>query len=305
MLAHTVFVSMNVRLLETLVWVARLGGIGAAARRLNLTQPTVTRRIQELEAELRTTLLVRGGRNVVLTAAGRRCIAHAELILAEMAAMHIAVTDRSAVTGIVRLGVVELVALTWLDRFLQRVREAYPNLTVQIDVDLSSRLIGKLTRRHLDIIMVPGPVSVPNVARVPLGSCALRWMAAPTFLEGAELSLEGLAAAPILSMPPEADAYDMMMDWFRSAGTEPRRVSFCSSLSVVASLVRKGIGISLLPLDIVADDIQGGRLVPIIKRRGGPNPHYSVAYLPSAEMTFLASIADIAQQESWHGRQSE
>lgn len=58
---------MDSRQLQTFLWVVRLGGVGAAARHLNVTQPTVTRRIQELERELKAPLLEREGRNVVPT----------------------------------------------------------------------------------------------------------------------------------------------------------------------------------------------------------------------------------------------
>ncbi len=56
---------MNESQLKTLLWVARLGGIGAAAKHLHMTQPAITRRIQELERELGAPVLRRDGRNVV------------------------------------------------------------------------------------------------------------------------------------------------------------------------------------------------------------------------------------------------
>ena len=66
---------MDARGLETLLWIVRLGGVGAAARHLNLTQPAVTRRVRALEGELGAQLFRREGRNVALTQAGRNCVA--------------------------------------------------------------------------------------------------------------------------------------------------------------------------------------------------------------------------------------
>ena len=131
--------AMDSRHLETLLWVVRLGGVGAAAQHLNLTQPAVTRRIQELERELGAKVLRRQGRNVVPTALGQKCLRSAERILSEVATMRIAASGKAAV-GIIRVGVVESIALTWFQNFLARIEQRYPKVQLEIDVDLSSRL---------------------------------------------------------------------------------------------------------------------------------------------------------------------
>src|SRR6266702_4368056 len=124
---HMFYGRMDSRHLETLLWVVRLGGIGAAAQHLNLTQPAVTRRIQELERELGAKVLRRLGRNVVPTAVGQQCLVSAERILSEVAAMRVAASGKAAV-GIIRVGVVESIALTWFQNFLARIEERYPKV---------------------------------------------------------------------------------------------------------------------------------------------------------------------------------
>src|SRR5947209_18707540 len=99
------YMGMDSRHLETLLWVVRLGGIGAAAQHLNLTQPAITRRIQELERELGAKVLRRHGRNVVPTPLGQSCLANAERILSEVTAMRLAATGNAPV-GTIRVGVV-------------------------------------------------------------------------------------------------------------------------------------------------------------------------------------------------------
>src|SRR6202158_5633471 len=129
------YMGMDSRNLETLLWVVRLGGIGAAAQHLNLTQPDVTRRIQELERELGAKVLRRQGRNVVPTPVGQACLGSAERILSEVATMRGAASDKSAV-GAIRIGLVESVALTWFQNFLARIEGRYPRVRLEIDVDL-------------------------------------------------------------------------------------------------------------------------------------------------------------------------
>src|SRR3981081_1002444 len=172
------YMGMDSRHLETLLWVVRLGGIGAAAQHLNLTQPAVTRRIQELERELGAKVLRRQGRNVVPTPVGQTCIGGAERILSEVATLRVAASGKAAV-GTIRVGVVESIALTWFQNFLARIEERYPKVHLVTDVDLSNRLANKLARRQIDVALLPGPIQLPGVVRVPLGSCTMKWLGHP------------------------------------------------------------------------------------------------------------------------------
>jgi len=141
---------MDSRHLETLLWVVRLGGIGAAAQHLNLTQPAVTRRIQELERELGAKVFRRQGRNVALTPVGQTCLGSAERILSEVATMRIAASGKAAV-GTIRVGVVESIALTWFQNFLARIEGRYPK--VQMEIELKEDSNGN-SREYVEEFLV-------------------------------------------------------------------------------------------------------------------------------------------------------
>jgi DNA-binding transcriptional LysR family regulator len=303
---------MNDGHLKTLLWVVRLGGIGAAAQHLNMTQPAITRRIQELEKELGAQVLRREGRHVVPTALGQTCLASAERILSEVALMRVAASG-NAVAGTIRVGVGEIVALTWFYRLLARIEERYPNVRLQVDVDLSTRLVTKLRRHQIDIALLPGPVTLPGVVSTDLGRCTLDWMSIPRRLLGTglqNLTAAALANFPIITLPQDANSYDLMINWFEQAGVKPPRVHYCNSISVVASLVRKGVGISLLPSDLLKDDVQSGALVILPVTPGMPKVGYAAAYFPNedlssaAELSILPEIAEFAREESWFLRKS-
>ncbi len=156
------YMFVDSRHLETLVWVARLGGIGAAAQHLNLTQPAITRRIQELERELGARVLRREGRNVVPTPLGQICLGNAERILSEVANMRVAASGNAAI-GTIRVGVVESIALTWFQNWLTRIEERYPKVSV--------------------------------------GSCAMKWLGHPKLSpKDREMTAADLAALPIIDV---------------------------------------------------------------------------------------------------------
>ncbi len=128
-------------------------------------------------------------------------------------------------------------------------------------------------------------------------------MATPRLLDGRQdLSPKDVAELPVVMLPQDADVHGMAMRWFDAAGVQPRRVSLCNSFSVVASLVRKGLGISPLPVDLFADDLASGALVALPERPRLTRAEYSAAYMPSRERAILPEIAAFAQEESWFTR---
>jgi DNA-binding transcriptional LysR family regulator len=290
---------MDSRNLETLLWVARLGGIGAAAQHLNVTQPAITRRIQELERELGARVLRRQGRNVVPTPLGQICLGNAERILSEVATMRVAASGKAPV-GTIRVGVVESIALTWFQTLLTRIEARYPKVQFEIDVDLSSRLATKLARRQIDIALLPGAIQLPGVVRVPLGGCAIKWLGHPELApKDRAMTAADLAELPIISMPQDANAYYSIVDWFEAAQVTPALVHRCNSFSVVVSLVRRGVGVSLLPPDLFIDDLESRNLKILIEEPKSLKVDYSAAYLPGTDLSILPEVAALARQESW------
>src|ERR1700694_412639 len=296
---HMFYMGMDSRHLETLLWVVRLGGIGAAAQHLNLTQPAVTRRIQELERELGAKVLRRQGRNVVPTAVGQTCLGSAERILSEVAIMRVAASGKAPV-GTIRVGVVESIALTWFQNFLARIEGRYPKVQMEIDVDLSNRLLTKLARRQIAMPLRPGPVHLRGAVRVALGDGVIKWLAHPQLCpKDREMKAAALAELPIIGMPQDANAYHSIINWFEEAQVSPHLMHCCNSFSVVALLVRRGVGVSLLPPELFAGDLESGLLKILIEQPDVPKVEYSAAYLPASDVSILSEVAAIAREESW------
>ncbi|MBW4090400.1 MAG: LysR family transcriptional regulator [Proteobacteria bacterium] len=288
---------MDARSLETLLWIARLGGVGAAARHLNLTQPAITRRVRGLEQELGTQVLRREGRGIALTQSGRDCLAVAERMIADFAALRIAAGGAGAIAGPLRIGMGEVIALTWIDRLLGRIAHAYPRLVPELHVDLSGPLLHKLAAREIDIALVPGPVTVRGAVASPLGHCTLRWMAPPRLVPAdTSVTPADLAGLPILAMPPESDIHGVMQAWFQRAGTTPRRLSHCNSFNVLVSLVRKGLGVSLMPEELLGRFISTGELAVLSEHPLMPMASYTAAYMSRDDLPVLAQIASFARE---------
>ena len=128
---------MNLKRLETFYWVTRLGSFSAAAARLNTTQPAVSARIRQLERSLGVTLFEGNTRNMRLTFHGRELVHQAGEIVVRMADIYGSLGASKELTGTVRIGAIDTVALTWLPRLVAMVGIRYPGIKVELLVALS------------------------------------------------------------------------------------------------------------------------------------------------------------------------
>jgi DNA-binding transcriptional LysR family regulator len=125
--------SLSIRNLETLLWISRLGSFAQAAKRLRTTQPAVSMRIRELERYLGVKLLNRSRNKVRLTDKGRECVATAERIVALAANLKQRISEKKALSGNVRVGVSEAVALSWLPALVSRLNSDFPGIVVELE----------------------------------------------------------------------------------------------------------------------------------------------------------------------------
>lgn len=253
--------NISIRGLETLLWIARLGGFGQAARRLNTTQPNVSMRIRELERQLGAQLVDRSRRAIRLTEAGRECVATAERMLALVGNLQQRVSDPKALVGTVRLGISEAVALSWLPTLVSRLNREYPGIVLELDVGMALTLRRKLDAGDVEVAILPGPMSQPDVVSEHLGALTFKWMASSRLkVPRRTLRPRDLAAWPIITLPRESNLHYVVEEWFAIDTVKARRLDVCNSLSVAAALTAGGVGISLLPPDLFRNDLAAGRL---------------------------------------------
>ena len=129
--------------LETLCWIARLGSFTAAAQRLNATQPAISGRVRELEQSLRVSLFQKRGRKMELTIQGRELVEQAQPLLSRIEELITSLDNPAAISGIVRIGVGEMVSVSWFGSFMAQLHALMPRLRYQIEVDL------KIGRAHV------------------------------------------------------------------------------------------------------------------------------------------------------------
>jgi DNA-binding transcriptional LysR family regulator len=252
---------MNIRFLETFVWLAKLKSFRLTAERLHATQAAVSSRISALEQELGVRLFDRGPRDVTLTQEGSKALVFAERIFALNQDMVAAVTDRSQVAGVLRVGVIESVVHTWLSDFLKKIRSEYPNLTIELTSDTSANLSGQLTNGTVDVAIVSIEVTGTDAINVPLGSLPMRWVASPSLsFSGAPLSEVDLAAFPIISFARHSAPHAFLTELFDMSADARAQINCISSVAAIIRLAVNGFGIAVLPTAFLSKELKDGSL---------------------------------------------
>jgi DNA-binding transcriptional LysR family regulator len=253
---------MNLKRIETFFWVAKLGSFRKAAEQQCTTQPAISSRIAMLEDELGVRLFERDGNSkVLLTLKGQELIRYAERLMnLSNEFMHTANQD-AAYSGLLRLGVSETIAHTWLSDFLKVLHEKLPNITVELTVDLSVNLTGQLEDSIIDLAFLMGPTGNPSISDVALWSSPLHWVASPDLVANdRQLDLSELAQHTIISYARNTIPYNEMNQKFTEVVDRPVQIFTSSSLGVCRRLVLEAVGIAALPIDIVDADIAAGSM---------------------------------------------
>jgi DNA-binding transcriptional LysR family regulator len=254
---------LSLRQLDTFLAVARTGSFHGAARQLNSTQPAVSTRIAQLEQTLGVRLFDRTTRSCQLTPRGLSLVNHAVRVFAATSDLKLGVGDRDIIAGVVRLGVVDTIAMTSLAEIVSQVQSRLPLVDLVIDVNLSDTLVGKLTSGLLDLACVVAHSVAPGLATERLCDPEFAWFAGPALpIPGGRLTAEVLAQTPLLLHSGSQQA-NYLAPWLHRIAAYPKRVHTCNSLSTLIRLAEAGIGLSVMPVHAVEENLRRGHLVAV------------------------------------------
>lgn len=244
---------MDLDRLASFLAVIDAGGITAAARRRNLTQPAVSQHVRALEEELGTPLLHRRGRGAVPTEAGEalarrareamRALRDAEGEIAEL---------RGLSRGTVRLGVTDAAATGLLPRAFARFHAEHPGVDVRVSVHPTAALAELLHRGDIDLAVgtLPVPRVLPGIAVRPLVEEPLH-LVVPRALARAPWRTV-LVGEPFIAYPSGSVTRRLVDAALAAAHLEVRPAMEIGRPDVMIRLVEAGIGIAVLPADAVS-----------------------------------------------------
>ena len=161
--------------------IADSGSLSAASRRLNMSQPTLSRKLVALEESLDSQLFQRLPKGLVLTEAGEKIISLVSDMEEQALEVEKAVTGQNKrLEGTVRLTTTEFIGTYWMPELMVEFREEYPGISVDLNIDMTPR---DLLRREADIAVRLGYPKQPDLIARKLGILPNYMAASPAYIE--------------------------------------------------------------------------------------------------------------------------
>ncbi|GEK80614.1 LysR family transcriptional regulator [Agrococcus baldri] len=294
---------MKLEQLRSFEAVARIGHFTRAAEELYLAQPSLSRQIGALEAELDTPLLRRNPAGVTLTAAGETLLPIARRMLADARSAREQLDELAGLRrGRVRLGAPPTLCVSLVAEVLAAFRIAHPGIDLHITEAGSRVLVEALNAGELDLALVVirgAEATAPGTELQPLLSEELvvvsaasgpapRRRSGGTAGASGELSLRDLAELPQVAFSRSYDLRVATDAAFSAAGLAPTIAVEGAEMDAVLRFVERGIGVAVVPAMVVSDrpGLRSTRLVrPQLTRTVALARRTDVA--PSAAMTAM------------------
>ena len=253
---------MELYQLRSFLVVAECEHLTRAAERLHVSQPALSAQMRALEDELELALFERRPNGMVLTAAGRRVLVHAnQVVAAAQELRNEARAVKGEVAGAVRLGTTADAEFIRLAAVLNAAVERYPLLELQLHREVSGAAFDHVRDGTLDASFYYGDLSHSAVATLPLRDIVYR-IAAPASWADRLRHVEpaSLASEPWIMAPPISTHHQLARNWFASVGIEPSSVVEADDDTVISSLVVAGLGMALVREDIAEARHEAGEL---------------------------------------------
>ena len=235
-------------LLRSFVSVAQLNSITKAGELLGRSQPAITLQMQRLEELVDETLLVRNGKNMDLSEAGDRLYEYANQILS-LNDLAVSEFSKSAVTGKIRLGIPSEFATVLLPKIVSRFAKAYPNVTLEVNCELSKNLLTKSGKASHDLILAlqddPNAKDSALVKTDPL-----MWVA------GSDMTSQKVSVVPLI-VASQGCIYRNRAIRMLDKSKQPWQIVYTNpDLTGIQYAIQEGLGVTVLAKSTVPDNLK-------------------------------------------------
>ncbi len=291
---------MDTQHLQAFVAIAENGSFSAAAERLHLTQPAVSKRIALLEEQLKSTLFDRIGRQVVLTQAGQVLLSKATLILREVTAAQRAIADlKGEVDGKLSIATSHHVGLHYLPPYLREFSTQFPQVKLDLHFLDSEQAYHEILQGRFDLAIIT--LALEQDTRLQshqLWHDQLHFVAAPTHPLATQqnLQLADLSLHP--AVMPDTNTYttQLISKLFESQAVTLDIGMVSNHLDTIKMLLSIGLGWGVLPQRIIDSELVALDVMhkPIMRPLGCI--HHNQRSLNNAAKMFLQSLQQEKRQ---------
>lgn len=253
---------MDLKDLRCFVALADARHFTRAASAVGLAQPSLSRQIQKLEAELGAALFYRTKRSVLLTQVGRAMLGEARALLAHaQATRELARRATGGESGELRLGFIEVAAFGVLPRLVAAFRNSYPGVILKLTELGTVDQVSALRERSIDIGILRAPIPGPDIETVALfrEPMAVVLPSGHPLARRTSIRLKALRDERFIFHASEKATRlaEEIAALARQRGFVPQVGQHAGEFHTICSLVAAGLGVSVVPLSAQAIRIPG------------------------------------------------
>jgi DNA-binding transcriptional LysR family regulator len=256
---------VEIRQLRAFVAIAESGTFTAGALRVHVTQAAISMQIRQLETEIGAKVFVRAPRHVILTEAGEQLLRRARHILRE----HDAALDEiaelaGAERGRLRIGSASAMVLSeQLPSILKELRKQHPAAEISVTSGTSEVLVDQILGGEVDVAFVSLPVDVRGIKTERLSQDQLVAIASPRhkLAKQRTISAYTLAGERLILGERGGNTRRLIDQFFAQAGATLHVAMELSRQQAIKRMVEEDMGVGIVPLQSVKDEVEKGRLI--------------------------------------------
>jgi len=263
---------MDLHQLRVFQAAVKSGGFTRASEQLHLSQSTVSQHIKLLEEELACPLFLRAGKRVLVTEAGRVLMQYAETIFRDLKNAEMAVREMNALKrGTVRLGVGPTTLTYRLPHVLGDYTRRFPDIELIVLAGTTEFLLEALRSQHLDLAVVMRTGPLPGLTVTPLGHEEMIVVVNREHPLARHKTVEpvDLASLRFILYGKHTAMQNVIDRYFELLGVTPRIAMEVKNNEAIKSLVRVGLGASIMPLCAVEQEPPSSAL-RVLRVKGKP-----------------------------------
>jgi DNA-binding transcriptional LysR family regulator len=245
----------------------KLADVEEAAKQLYISQPAVSKAIQGLEDNLKTTLFVRSSRGVKLTEEGKLLYEYTRnafdtLLRGEESIKRI----HELGIGHLRIGasstLCKYLLLPYLDSFVKE----NPHIKITIESQSSSHTLKQLENNTLDIGLVAKPDNLSAFHFISLGEIEDIFVATKTYMNNLQMrenSIDIFSLANIMLLDEENVSRKYIEDYFKANSITPEHILEISSMDLLIEFAKTSLGVACVIREFVQAELEAGTLIQI------------------------------------------
>lgn len=287
----------TLRQIQYFVAVAEHRAFGAAAEALSVSQPSLSKQLATMEAELGVTLFERTSRRVTLTSIGAELLPRGRMILQEVREFRAVARGSSGPFGDrLSIGVLPSIGAYFMPMVSRQLHPLYPDLRLAVQEGSTIQLLGMLKDGRLDVV-IGTPTNDPDYVSHPIFTETL-WVCAaiddPISAQRGPIKLEDLSNKPLLSLSSEFRLAKIVERLADIAGTFVSRDYQGASLDAVRQMSVMGAGVAVLPsLYALAEAVRDPEFV--VRQIDHPEAVHEIALIWRRSSTMETDCLQLAE----------